>query len=322
MAHEIDFSNNRANIAYVGDMPWHGLGHELPANQPLEVWEHVAGLGWEAREGEVYRMVDGEPRVIAGKKVIYRSDTGADLAVMGEDYRLVQPREVLEFYRSLVEGMGYRMETAGSLYGGKRVWALARTGEEATIMGQDRVNGYVLLATSFDGSMATVATRTTVRVVCNNTLNLSVGRDAGNGVSLRHSTKFNASVIKGRLGLETNEVWEKFQRRAQALAERRVSKEEAVKFFVDLYYEGRDVDMEAPRVKSQMLQIVDIYENGVGQSVRSANGTAWGLVNAVTRYVDHERKTRSDDARLQRAWFGDGNQTKTRAFELALKLAA
>lgn len=194
-------------------------------------------------------------------------------------------------------------------------------------MGQDKVNGYVLVATSFDGSMATVVSRTSVRVVCWNTLQLSVGADGKRAdVRIPHIAHFNADMIKGRLGLETNEVWAMFNDQALAMAERKVTREEAVRFILSTFYPNVDQDADLLMVDKPMekkvASIINLFEHGVGQNTRSAQGTAWGLVNAVTRWSDHVRGTHTIDARLNRAWFGDSATIKARAFGEALKLVA
>ena len=61
---------------------------------------------------------------------------------------------------------------------------------------------------------------------------------------------------------------------------------------------------------------------GRGSEMASANGTAWGLVNSITEYVDHHRRARSDDHRLDAAWFGAGASIKQKAWDEALKLVA
>jgi hypothetical protein len=61
---------------------------------------------------------------------------------------------------------------------------------------------------------------------------------------------------------------------------------------------------------------------GKGSKLTSANGTAWGLVNGVTEYVDSLRRARSQDNRLDSAWFGTGAALKQKGFEAALALAA
>ncbi|GEQ77475.1 hypothetical protein CTTA_4480 [Comamonas testosteroni] len=124
----------------------------------------------------------------------YRRDTQAPLSVVSSRYQVVQPREVLEFYRDLTEVAGYELETAGVLKAGRKFWALARTGKSAVLKGKDVVNGYLLLATSCDGTLATVAMPTTVRVVCNNTLTIAL-RDGVGAVKVPHSTAFDAQAV-------------------------------------------------------------------------------------------------------------------------------
>ena len=168
-----------SQMAYVGAEPWHGLGNRLPAKQPLEVWAKAAGMDWAIRETPVRFMADqagalGSIMTFEDQKVLYRSDTKAPLSVVSNRYQVVQPKEVLEFYKDLVEVSGYELETAGVLKAGKKFWALARTGKESALKGTDVVKGYILLATSCDGSLATTATPTTIRVVCNNTLSIAL----------------------------------------------------------------------------------------------------------------------------------------------------
>src|SRR3546814_20756798 len=109
------------------------------------------------------------------QKVLYRSDTKAPLAVVSKRFQVVQPGEILEFYRDLTEVGGFELETAGVLRGGRKFWALARTGQSVSLKGRDRVDGYLLLATACDGTLATTAQFTSVRVVCNNTLSIALG---------------------------------------------------------------------------------------------------------------------------------------------------
>jgi hypothetical protein len=62
--------------------------------------------------------------------------------------------------------------------------------------------------------------------------------------------------------------------------------------------------------------------NGMGSQMPSAEGTVWGLVNAVTQWSDHDRRTRNTGNRLNSAWFGGAANVKQTAWEEALKLAA
>ena len=197
MAHLVE------SMAYVGDTPWHGLGNRLSAHQPLQTWLVEAGMDWHIAQSDVLFNVapDGlHIRPHTDAKVLYRSDTLAPLSVVSNRYKVVQPDEVLGFYKDLVKAGGFELETAGVLKGGRKLWALARTGQESALRGGDTVKAYLLLATSCDGSLCTTAQFTSVRVVCNNTLQMATG-DSKGAVKVPHSTQFDAAAVKNALGL-------------------------------------------------------------------------------------------------------------------------
>lgn len=154
------------------------------------------------------------------QKVLYRSDTKAPLSVVSGRYQVVQPQQVLEFYRDLTEVSGYELETAGVLKAGRKFWALARTGKSSALKGNDVVNGYLLLATSCDGTLATTATPTTIRVVCNNTLSIALS-GASSAIKVPHSTSFDAQAVKKQLGIAVSQ-WDSFMYRMKTLSERKV----------------------------------------------------------------------------------------------------
>ncbi len=158
-------------MAYVGTEPWHGLGNRLAPKQPLETWAQAAGMNWRIEEAEVRFVASGNRNLgsihaFPEQKVLYRSDTKVPLSVVSSRYQVVQPEEILEFYRDLTEIGGFQLETAGVLKEGRKLWALARTGQSGSLKGKDQVNGYLLLATACDGTLATTAQFTSVRVVC------------------------------------------------------------------------------------------------------------------------------------------------------------
>ena len=130
MSHMIDESNSRANIAYVGAKPWHGLGQALTAGADLETWRREAGLDWTVKEAPV-QYQNGELRTWDARKVLFRSDNGAALSVMAKGYNVVQPADVLNLYSEIAKAGGFTLETAGSLDEGRRIWALAKVHDGA-----------------------------------------------------------------------------------------------------------------------------------------------------------------------------------------------
>jgi phage/plasmid-like protein (TIGR03299 family) len=314
-------------MAYAGEVPWHGLGNPLARNQSIDTWAHQAGMDWTINETEVCFIAGSERRSIKAfpsQKVLYRSDNKLPLSVVSERYHTVQPREILEFYRDLTELGGFELETAGVLKEGRKFWALAKTGQAANIKGNDLVQGYLLLATACDGTLATTAQFTSIRVVCANTLHVAL-KDGSSAVKVPHSTQFDAQAVKKQLGIAISS-WDTFMAQVKALADCKVSDAQAKAFLCSI--------VGVPAIQSQPLPlpvtgertikaIHELYAgDGKGSNLLSAKGTAWGLVNSVTEFVDHHRRARSADHRLDAAWFGQGAAIKEKAWEEALSLVA
>jgi len=312
-------------MAYVNEVPWHGLGNPLSAHQPIEVWAEQAGLEWEIRETPVRFMVDsadGSDSIasLPTSKVLFRSDTKEPLSVVSKRYQVVQPREILEFYRDLTEVSGFELETAGVLKGGRKIWALARTGQSATLKGNDVSNAYVLLATACDGTLATTAQFTSVRVVCNNTLAVAVAGSSG-AVKVPHNTTFNQQAVKRQLGIAVS-TWDSFMYSMQGLSERKVKTHEARNYFLRVF-SGLDATSSTKASERALRKVMALFDgHGRGAELASSKGTAFGLLNSVTEFVDHERRSISSAHRLESAWFGPGAAIKEKALDQALMLIA
>jgi phage/plasmid-like protein (TIGR03299 family) len=311
-------------MAYVGATPWHGLGNQLTVRQPLEVWARQAGMDFNILETPVRFLSEsagtlGAIHAFPEQKVLYRSDTKAPLSVVSQRYQVVQPQEILEFYRDLSEIAGYELETAGVLKQGRKVWALAKTNQSAQLKGADTINGYVLLATACDGTLATTAQFTSIRVVCNNTLAIALANGSG-AVKVPHSTSFDPQAVKKQLGISVS-GWDSFLYRMKTLSERRVKLHEAMNYFLRVF---TDASTTATGLSNEraMKKVQGLYDGlGKGSELASSKGTAFGLLNAVTEYVDHERRARSTDHRLESAWFGQGATLKQKALDQALLMA-
>ncbi|WP_186210082.1 DUF932 domain-containing protein [Burkholderia gladioli] len=315
-------------MAYVGQEPWHGLGNRLAPHQPIEVWADRAGMDWTIESSEV-RFVAGANTIgtihaFPDQKVLYRSDNKMPLSVVSARYQVVQPRQILEFYRDLTEVGGFELETAGVLKEGRKLWALAKTGQSGLLKGKDKVCGYLLLATACDGTLATTAQFTSVRVVCNNTLQIALG-DSSGVVKVQHRSQFDAQAVKRQLGIAVSS-WDAFMARAKALAERKITDAtaEALLRRVLTYPTANVPDRETVSANERAIKAVgQLYAGrGKGADLPSASGTAWGLLNAITEYVDHHRRARTGDHRLDAAWFGAGATLKQRAWDEAMKLVA
>lgn len=345
MAHQIE------TMAFVGQTPWHGLGNQLTQNQPIEVWAQQAGMDWRIESSNVSYMAKNERgqsilMPYEDQRVLYRSDTHEPLSVVSQRYQEVQPKEILEFYRDLTEQSGFELETAGVLKGGRKFWALARTGQSAALKGKDVSNGYILLATACDGTLATTAQFTSVRVVCNNTLSIAIrGQNNGEGVvKVPHSTKFDAEKIKQQLGISIN-TWDEHMYEMKQLTQRKVTQQEAAAYFdavfnnttmsatdqeesiIQYYLKAASMDKKS-NSKSEpngraITKAMEMFNGqGRGAELTSAKDTAYGLLCSITEFVDHERRAMSQDHRLNSAWFGVGANLKQRGLEQAFRMVS
>lgn len=330
MTHELSFdTSGKAEMAYANNTakPWHGLGQTVDPNASVADWQRAAGLEWEAKRAVVKfedETVD-ELHDFTDKHVLYRSDNGKPLSVVSSEYKTVQPSAVLGFFGELAEAGDFQIETVGALKEGRRIWAMARIGENARIM-DDEVAPFLFLATSYDGTMATIAKFSTVRVVCNNTLQAALRNDAGKKqVTINHNAIFNPKTVRADLGIALNS-WEEFQLKAGLMAQRKISDPEMDAYLQELLADfipyGQVYSADKVKASKGYQRIVNLFKGGqIGAGQDAINGTMWGLLNATTQYIDHE-KGRINDNRLDAAWFGTGAKIKDAAYTLALNVVA
>jgi phage/plasmid-like protein (TIGR03299 family) len=328
----IDTTTGRAAIAFAGETPWHGLGQALTHGADIDTWTCEAGLSYDVLESPVqYRTpASTDLQEWPARKVLHRSDTGGPLAVVSNSYNVVQPRQVMDFFRELVNLGGFQLETAGALSDGRRVWALASVGDAAPVVDRDLVKPYLLLGTSYDGTMATVAKFTAIRVVCNNTITAAVGGYSGgrvvkgeaekntgylkSAVRVLHSERFDAESVRLQLGIVAN-AFESFLVQSRQLAGTTMDAVQADAFVAELLRPYHSSARPVTESKAY-VRIMQLFSGqAIGGDIPGVAGTRWAMLNAVTELVDHERG-RSNNTRMESAWFGTGAALKARAAEL------
>ena len=321
MAHELSIREDGfVEMAFTGkrDAVWHRLGNTLDENAPMEDWIRAAGMDWEAIPSDVMYRTDNGFLTMPNQKVIYRSDNSKAISVVSGKYNIIQPREVLEFFEDMIGFDGIKLTTAGVLYGGRRFWAMADTGREFEAREGDSINGKILLTTSLDGTLATQAMFTSVRVVCNNTLRMSVEGKTKGKVRVTHRSVFNPKEIKHRMGI-FDRSFSDFRDSIKKLAEVPMNEKQARELFTQALMDPTKKMDEQPRtIPGNVEALAQLFNRGVGNRGESY----WDAVNAVTEYVDHGGFGRIPDNQAWDAWYGKASNLKQRTFELALEEAA
>jgi phage/plasmid-like protein (TIGR03299 family) len=316
-------SLNRASYAST-QREWHGLGELLPQGQPLEVWAQAAGMEYEVKRAypryATERLAPDAPastlQTYDEKVILFRSDTHAPLGCVSPKYKVVQPREVLEFFRDWAESGGMTIESAGVLFGGRRYFATAKLSEGVYVDGsRDKIVPYALLSTSADGTLATEARWTSVRVVCNNTLRLASADTAVFKVS--HRSTFKAEECKSTIEAAQAEFGA-FMQTARKLAAVKVEARLAEEMTLMLLRKG-ETDADKVKESAGFTRIMSLFAGGgKGALLETSRETAFGWLNACTEYYDHHVRAHNDENRQASALWGQGDDMKQRALDIAL----
>ncbi len=308
-------------MSYVGREPWHGLG-TLVAGQAMTAAEAIeaASLNWAVSLEEVYTNRNDDEngyQLVEGKKAVVRSDTDAVLAIVGNRYTPAQNTIVFDFLDSIVGTGDAVYQTAGSLFGGRRVFLLAKLLGDYVLDNGEALDSYILLDNSHDGTSSLRMRFTKIRVVCANTLEMATqGRAA---FSARHTGGIIERVTSARemMGLNAAHM-QRFMAECNMLAQEQFSTDDMHDLTYDLLGLDRKrlLDDQKGARSAVALKLVDLFHSGVGNS----GETRWDAFNAVAEFVDYYRPRgnqveslnwndeATQEARLENSWFARGGE--------------
>lgn len=325
-------SANVETMFYVGEKPWHGLGIEIKKCLTSEDAIKIAGLDWEVIPKPIY---DEQGRELKGYKVNQRSSDGKNLGIVTNRYKIVQNKEAFAFTDALL-GQGVTYETAGSLESGKRVWMLARL--EDRLMAEEKMENYLVFTNSHDGTGAVRVACTSVRVVCNNTLNLALNT-AKRHWSCAHKGDIQSKLDEARYTLASADRYMKALEEEFGELKLKKITETQVRAMTDKLLElefsnlfnkavktGKVLDFKAilqqqkseEKLNRKRNDILDIYFDK--PDLRETPHTAFRFVNAVSDYATHNtdhKNTRNYQENLFMKTI-DGNDLIDTSYQLAL----
>ncbi len=316
-------------MAWTNEVPWHGLGYQVPGNLTPKQMLKAAKLDWNVS----LRKLHGEaPQGVVAIKEFFalvRDSDNSVFDVVGSRWKPTQNEEAFEFFNEFVHAGDATMETAGSLHGGRMVWGLANLKRSFKLKGGDEVKGYMLVALPHEQGKSIRALLTQIRVVCNNTITMALNAGAGEGFRMSHRRIFDAlmqETAKRTLGI-AREGFDQQAEIATKLASTTLTREDSLKFLAELIEPSllkSELSLEeliaGSRVPKQFKLCALSLDKAPGQQLPSAKGTLWGTVNAVTYAADH-LFGKGQDQRLSKAWFGSAANLKNAAVKLALKKA-
>lgn len=304
MAHMVE------TMAYAGEVPWHGLGHKVPSDLSTDQMMQAAGLDWTVQKIPAFVKIDDESQAIDAAALVRSSDNKI-LDVVSSDWNPVQNQEAFDFFQDFVNAGDMEMHTAGSLKGGQIVWALAKIKDSFELFGGDQVDSYMLFTNPHVYGQSLDIRFTPIRVVCNNTLTLSLSQKGGTAFKLSHRREFVADQAKQALGIAHAKL-DEYKSMASWMGSKRYDNESIKAYFQELFPSQGDKDS---RNAIKALEVLELQPGA-----KFAEGSWWQAFNTVTYMTDH-LMGRTNDARLQSAWFGINKNLKNKALQLALDMA-
>lgn len=306
--------DGKAQMAWAGQTPWHGLGTKVPDDLTPEQMLEAAGLDWTVEKIPAYAEVNGK-RVDVGHSALVRSVDSKVLDVVSNDWNPYQNSDAFDFFNDFIAAGDMSMHTAGSLKGGQIVWALAKVNDGFSLFNGDNVESYLLFTNPHQYGKSIDVRFTPIRVVCNNTLTLSLNTQTEHLVRVSHRREFVPDTVKEMLGIAKDKL-STYKEMAAFLGSKRYTNENIVEYFTRVFpMTTKTEEKKLSRNANMALEIIDQQPGA-----EYAAGTFWSAFNTVSFMTDHVLG-RSTDTRLQSSWFGYNKTLKNNALELAVEMA-
>lgn len=328
-------SANIETIAWTNQTPWHGLGVKVEKTLTVPQMLNKAKINWTVSKRPLLASLMSNKEEehtfdidVPDKFALVRDSDHRVLDVVGKDYVPVQNKEAFHFFNDFIHAGKAYFETAGSLSGGRLVWGLANLNQEIKLGGGDNMKGYLLVASPHKQGKSFIIKNTSIRVVCNNTLEIALVEHGKAEFRMIHRTEFNEGMValaKETLGI-ARENFDEFGRNVKKLIKQKMTLEDSTKFLAEaiqpeLIHNKTPIN-EIETHSNKFLRLsLEALGKAPGQDLVTAEDTLWGTVNAVT-YVSDHLIGRNPDNRLNKAWFGSYAAMKKDVFQQAMKMVA
>ena len=308
-------------MAYAGQSPWGDIGTQVSNDlSPQQIMEK-ADLNWSVDKVKTYADYQGE-KIPTGLEALVRSSDNKILTQVGKNWEPCQNETAFEFFNEYCLEGGMDMESAGSLKGGKMVWALAKIKESFDVVKGDQVDSYLLFSNPHEYGKSIDVRFTPIRVTCMNTLAMAIKGSAVNGMKVNHRKAFDPQIVKETMGI-AHEKFEQYKEVAKFLSKKRFDAQSLIQYYNEVFprtYKGKK-NVEVKSVEDLAINARKAYELLDTQAgAEFGKGSWWSAFNSVTYFTDHEMG-RNADSRLSSSWFGANQTRKVKALEKAVEFA-
>ena len=314
--------------------PWHGLGITIQNSPTIEEGIRLAGLDWNVLEKPIFHEIPmTDPftneiknvnQLIKNNKVLINGKTGEPLSIMRDEYNPLQNIEAFNFFNPFLESGEANLDTAGSLFGGKKIFVVAKINRPDSVIvpqSDDRVEKYLTITNSHDGSLAVRVSLTPIRIVCANTLAMAHNSGRSDFIRIRHSKgmKETLSMVQETINL-VNARFEATAEQYRELAKRDINQNDLKNFIQQVFSLNieKEFEEEKKRRESKVIEkVTELFETGKGNDLKGVKGTRWAAYNSVTEYLTHH-KGRTQENRFNSVNYSIGATQSEKALKLLI----
>ena len=281
----------------------------------VRVSENPVGAPVLTNAGFMNLSIDGKFLTYREFKDEYKAPQ--PLGVVGNRYVPIQDSDAFDFLNYLVDESGSKFDSVGTLNNGKQSFISIKLPEDVMVAGQDKVEMYLMVKNSHDGSSAFNLAVTPIRFRCVNQVRKAF-KTAPAKISLRHTYGATAKIAQARetLGL-VFKYQEAFEKEVAELISRDYS-DSQFEQFVERVFPLAD-DAKIPQVTKVLQTREEVLGIWNGTTQDEIKGTQWGAYNAIAEYADWFKQVRGShavDLRAERILSGAGEAIKEKAFAL------
>ena len=308
-------------MAYAGQSPWGDIGTQVSNDlSPQQIMEK-ADLNWSVDKVKTYADYQGE-KIPTGLEALVRSSDNKILTQVGKNWEPCQNETAFEFFNEYCLEGGMDMESAGSLKGGKMVWALAKIKESFDVVKGDQVDSYLLFSNPHEYGKSIDVRFTPIRVTCMNTLAMASKGSAVNGMKVNHRKAFDPQIVKETMGI-AHEKFEQYKEVAKFLSKKRFDAQSLIQYYNEVFprtYKGKDevIVSAYDDLTTNGQKAFDVLQSQPGANF--AQGSWWQALNSVTYLTDHVMG-READSRMTSSWVGANANRKAVAVSKAIEFA-
>ena len=322
-------SANLESGMFVRIPAWHEEGNVIQFDPNTYEAQEVAGLNWSVEKKKMGFFDNfGVYHETEDTFGLVRDKDNAFYGVVKNKYQIFQNKEAFQWCQPLVESGLFKWESAGALRDGRNCWILLNSGERNIIEG-DTLKNYLLMNWSHDGQRSIVIQPTSIRVVCENTLNAALNNEEekANRVHVAHFITMRPKLEEIRALYENAEAMFEIQQKKYEKMINTVLSETQKNDFVNavcnIMYEDASLingtKMLSEKARKHVESVRDNFktnlrlmmdEKASGQKQLGIQNTLYGAFNAASEYIEHymtQRGTKDGYSIL----FGDrGKQIK------------